>query len=166
MWVLLTRSTEMLAAWVFAYLGFAFLLSSFGLRGGINWFLTVGVALLLVILSLAMHATQLERERDPPVILSPIVAHSLWVERPSPDRGRTTTNLHWLAGIACFAAGVLSMRSQRLPAIGFRRPGYEFLSSREGHPPAAAGPPTPPETPAGEAPNVSPPPEASGDAPG
>ncbi len=127
---------DIFAAWIFAYLGLAFLFSTLGLRGGINWFLTVGVAILTILLSIARINTSMLLDSDQ-ILFSPIMQSLMRFESRFPLDGPTrdgVTTVHWILGGLFFIGGLVSLRVQGLPAIRLRRPGYEFLES----PPAPA----------------------------
>lgn len=127
---------EVLAAWIFAHIGLAFLLATAGVRGALNLFLTIGVALLLLLYSASVLA-QAHRgpgrveEREPPAIISPLLLFAEVEDSGfppgGPERAPTTTG-HWLAGGVFLLAGLATLRARRLPALGLSRPGYEFLS--------------------------------------
>lgn len=136
----LAWTAELLAAWVFAYLALAFMLSTMGLRGGINWFLTIGVSILLILLSVGMLTQEPQRHHHEMTLFSPIVTILLQIEERFPEGGSMRdagTIGHWVAGVLMVIVGLISLRAQGLPALRLQRPGYEYL--REPPPAPAAG---------------------------
>ena len=126
--------TQLLAVWVFAFLGLAFFLSTVGLRGGINWFLTIGVSILLILLSIGRLATRPPSEYESMTMFSPIVTivghfNSRRFPVGGPELDATFTG-YWIAGVLLIAAGIVSMKMQGLPLFVLRRPGYDFLIER------------------------------------
>ena len=135
--------THLVGSWIFAYLGFAFFLSTLGLRGGINWFLTVGVSVLLILLSIGRLATVPFRQHAEMTMFSPIVTLiSLPEATPRfPTGGPEIDGCvvgHWVVGSLLIFAGLAIMRAQKLPWIVLRRPGYEFLIEPPAAPEAGA----------------------------
>jgi len=148
-------SAEVFAAWIFAHISLAFLLASGGVKGALNFFLTAGVAVLLLLYSASALA-----QRPPPVsrapeaavvapapILSPILGFMEIEDGRVPastalERSPATAG-HWIAGAAFLLAGLATLRVRRLPALRLARPGYEFLSGAselpEVAPPASGG---------------------------
>ncbi len=117
---------------ILAYSAFAFLLSTLGVRGFLNWAIVLACAVLLTLLAVVAMVGDgtAQGEWSPFYATSILVTHISYGEASG---GRETLvyyslGFHGLLALACFTGGLVALRLRREPGWRVKRPGWETFT--------------------------------------
>lgn len=119
-----------LAVWAAAHVGLSFALAAAGIRGGLNWFLTFGSAVLVILLSVGRIALRGRDGEEMGSSFSPFITAVVFEGRGNELTGLEYGVWFWVhavaAGLLLVLGGVLA-RSSAVRLLRLSRPGYDEL---------------------------------------